>query len=214
VKIVLADDHHLVREGIRVLLEALPDVTIVGETGDGREALALIEARRPDIAVLDITMPGLNGLEIAAQARKVAPRTKVLLLSMHAGEGYVAQAVRVGVAGYLLKDAADDELAMAVRTVARGEVYLSPRISRQLVERLSRAADTELDPLAGLTPRQRQILQLIVEGHSSRQVAEALEISIKAVEAHRVQIMTRLGVHDVAGLVRFAVRIGLIAPDR
>jgi DNA-binding NarL/FixJ family response regulator len=186
---------------------------VVAETGDGREALDLIESKRPDVAVLDITMPGLNGLEVAARVAKDVPKTKVLLLSMHAGEAYVAQALRTGVAGYLLKDAADDELALALTAVGRGDVYLSPQISRQLVERLARAADAEPDPLAGLTSRQREILQLVAEGASSKQVAARLGISVKTVEAHRAQIMERVGVHDVTGLVRFAIRVGLISPD-
>jgi DNA-binding NarL/FixJ family response regulator len=212
-RVVLADDHHLVRKGIRALLEAIPDVEVVAETGNGREALELIETKRPDVAVLDITMPELNGLEVAARAAKEVPHTKVLLLSMHAGEAYVAQALRVGVAGYLLKDAADDELALALKAVVRGDVYLSPQISRQLVERLARAADAEPDPLAGLTSRQREILQLVAEGSSSKQVAAKLGISIKTVEAHRAQIMERIGAQDVTGLVRFAIRVGLISPD-
>jgi DNA-binding NarL/FixJ family response regulator len=213
VRIILADDHHLVRKGIRALLEALPDVEVVAETGDGREAMELIETKRPDVAVLDITMPGLNGLEVAARTAKEVPRTKVLLLSMHAGEAYVAQALRAGVAGYLLKDAADDELALALKAISRGDVYLSPQISRQLVERLARATEAEPDPLAGLTPRQREILQLVAEGNSSKQVAAKLDISVKTVEAHRGQIMERLGVQDVTGLVRFAIRVGLISPE-
>jgi len=212
-RIVLADDHHLVRKGIRALLEALPGVEFVAETGDGREAMELIETTRPDVAVLDITMPGLNGLEVAARAAKDVPHTRILLLSMHAGEAYVAQALRAGVAGYLLKDAADDELALALNAIARGDVYLSPQISRQLVERLARAAETEPDPLAGLTSRQREILQLVAEGNSSKQVAARLGISLKTVEAHRGQIMERLGVHDVTGLVRFAIRVGLISSE-
>lgn len=212
-RILLADDHHLVRKGIRALLEALPDVQVVAETGDGREAMELIETKRPDVAVLDITMPGLNGLEVAARAAKEVPHTKVLLLSMHAGEAYVAQALRAGVAGYLLKDAADDELAIALKAVSRGDVYLSPQISRQLVERLAHAAEAEPDPLAGLTSRQREILQLVAEGNSSKQVAARLGISVKTVEAHRGQIMERLGVHDVTGLVRFAIRVGLISSE-
>lgn len=211
-RILLADDHHLVRKGIRALLEALPGVEVVAETGDGREAMELIEKHRPDVAVLDITMPGLNGLEVAARAAKEVPGTKVLLLSMHAGEAYVAQALKAGVAGYLLKDAADDELAIALRAVTRGDVYLSPQISRQLVDRFARVAETEPDPLAGLTSRQREILQLVAEGNSSKQVAATLGISVKTVEAHRGQIMERLGVSDVTGLVRFAIRVGLISP--
>lgn len=150
-RVVLADDHNLVRRGIRALLESIPGVEVVAETGNGREALELIESKRPDVAVLDITMPGLNGLEVAARAAKEAPSTRVLLLSMHAGEAYVAQALRAGVSGYLLKDAADDELALALKAVERGDVYLSPQISKHLVERLARASDAEPDPLAGLT---------------------------------------------------------------
>lgn len=212
-RVILADDHHLVRKGIRALLEAIPGVQVVGEAGDGRAAWEMIERERPDIAVLDITMPGLNGLEVAARVAKDVPHTKVLLLSMHAGEAYVAQALRAGVSGYLLKDAADDELAIALKAVSRGDVYLSPQISRQLVERLARASDSEPDPLAGLTSRQREILQLVAEGHSSKAIASMLNISLKTVEAHRGQIMERLGVHDVTGLVRFAIRAGLISPD-
>lgn len=210
---LLADDHHLVRAGIRGLLEDLPGVEVVAEAGDGREALEQIEKTRPDIALLDITMPGLNGLEVAARAAKDVPKTKVLLLSMHADEAYVAQALRAGVAGYLLKDAADDELSMALKAVSRGDVYLSPRISKTLVERLARASGGEPDPLAGLTPRQREILQLVAEGHSSKEIAATLNVSIKTVEAHRGQIMERLGVRDVTGLVRFAIRAGLVSPD-
>jgi DNA-binding NarL/FixJ family response regulator len=188
-------------------------VRVVAEASDGREALDLIETHRPDVALVDITMPGLNGLEVAARAAKASPRTRILILSMHAGEAYVAQALAAGVGGYLLKDAADDELAMALKVVARGDVYLSPRISKQVVERYARAAATEPDPLAGLTARQREILQLVAEGKSSKQIAALLELSIKTVESHRGQIMERLGVHDVTGLVRFAIRVGLVSPD-
>jgi len=158
-------------------------------------------------------MPGLNGLEVAVRVAQVSTRTKVLILSMHAGEAYVAQALRAGVAGYLLKDAADDELPMAIKAVARNEVYLSPRISKQLVDRFVQSGATEPDPLAGLTTRQREILQLVAEGKSSKEIAAMLELSIKTVESHRGQIMERLGVHDVTGLVRFAIRVGLVSPD-
>ena len=212
-KVLLADDHTLVRKGIRAVLASQPGIEIVAETGDGREALSLIEQHRPDLAVLDITMPGLNGLEVAVRVAQVSTRTKVLILSMHAGEAYVAQALRAGVAGYLLKDAADDELPMAIKAVARNEVYLSPRISKQLVDRFVQSGATEPDPLAGLTSRQREILQLVAEGKSSKEIAGMLELSIKTVESHRGQIMERLGVHDVTGLVRFAIRVGLVSPD-
>lgn len=210
--IVLADDHNLVRKGIRALLEALPGVRVVGEAADGQTALKLIENHRPDVAVLDISMPGLNGLEVAARTAKSSPGTKVVVLSMHAGEGYVAQALRAGVSGYLLKDAADDELALAMTAVSRGDVYLSPQISRQVVDRLARAS-SEPDPLAGLTPRQREILQLVAEGKSSKEIAVLLNLSTKTVESHRAQIMERLDLHDVTALVRFAIRVGLISPD-
>lgn len=211
--VLLADDHTLFRRGVRALLQAIPDVHVVAEASDGREALELIETHRPDVALVDITMPGLNGLEVAARAAKASPRTRILILSMHAGEAYVAQALAAGVGGYLLKDAADDELAMALKAVARGDVYLSPRISKQVVERYARAAATEPDPLAGLTARQREILQLVAEGKSSKEIAAMLKLSIKTVESHRGQIMERLGVHDVTGLVRFAIRVGLVSPD-
>ena len=212
-KVLLADDHALLRKGIRAVLAALPGVDVVAETADGREALSLIERLQPDVAVLDVTMPGLNGLEVAVRTASVAPRTKVLILSMHAGEAYVAQALRAGVAGYLLKDAADDELPMAVKAIARGDVYLSPKISRQVVERYVKSASAEPDPLAGLTTRQREILQLVAEGKSSKEIAALLELSVKTVESHRGQIMERLGVHDVTGLVRFAIRVGLVSPE-
>jgi len=213
VNVLLADDHTLFRKGVRALLSALPDVHVVAETADGREALSLIETHRPDIALVDITMPGLNGLEVAARSAKASPRTKILILSMHAGEAYVAQALSAGVAGYLLKDAADDELAMALKAVSRGDVYLSPRISKQVVERYARAASAEPDPLAGLTARQREILQLVAEGRSSKEIAAVLVLSIKTVESHRGQIMERLGIHDVTGLVRFAIRVGLVSSE-
>ena len=212
-KVVLADDHAVVRKGIRAVLASLPGVEVVAEAADGREALALIEQHRPDIAVLDVTMPGLNGLEVAARVPKVSSGTKVLILSMHAGEAYVAQALRAGVAGYLLKDAADDELPTAIKVVSRGDVYLSPKISTQVVERYVQAGSAEPDPLAGLTTRQREILQLVAEGKSSKEIASLLNLSIKTVESHRGQIMERLGVHDVTGLVRFAIRVGLVSPE-
>jgi len=212
-KVLLADDHTLVRKGIRALLEAIPGVQVVAETADGRESAELIDRHRPDIALLDITMPGLNGLEVAARAAKLSPKTRCVILSMHAGPAYVAQALRAGVAGYLLKDAADDELALALKAVERGDVYLSPQISRQLVERYAEAASAEPDPLAGLTARQREILQLVAEGRSSKEIGGLLNLSTKTVEAHRGQIMERLGVHDVTGLVRFAIRVGLISPE-
>jgi DNA-binding NarL/FixJ family response regulator len=191
----------------------MADVTIDGETGDGREALEMIERMSPDVAILDITMPGLSGLEVAARARRASPTTRVIILSMHAGEAYVAQALRAGVAGYLLKDSAAAELQLALRAVMRGETYLSSAISRHVVGGFLHGARGEADPLAGLTPRQREILQLIAEGKANKEIAADLNLSVKTVEAHRAQLMDRLGIHDVAGLVRLAIRAGLVTPD-
>ncbi len=210
-KVVLADDHTLVRTGIRGLLEAIDGVQVVAEAGDGREALELIERHQPHIAVLDITMPGLNGLEVAARASGVSPRTRVLILSMHADELFVAQALRAGVAGYLLKDSAVPELHLAIAAISQGNPYLSPAISQHLVDGFLHGGEPLADPLEGLTTRQRETLQLIVEGHSTREISEILGVSIKTVESHRAQLMDRLGIRDVPGLVRFAIRSGLIS---
>jgi DNA-binding NarL/FixJ family response regulator len=214
-RVVLADDHNLVRAGIRALLERLPDVQVVGEAADGREALELIERERPDLALLDIGMPGLGGLEAASRIAREAPRTRLVILSMHSNEGYVAQALKLGVAGYVLKDACANELPLLMSAIARGETYLSPRISKQVVEALrARLGDGGAGgtPADLLTPRQREILQLIAEGKSTKEIAQLLGLSVKTVETHRAQIMDRLQIRDVAGLVRFAMRAGLI-PD-
>ena len=212
-RLLIADDHTLFREGVRSLLSRIPDVVIVAETGDGRDALELIDRHRPDVALLDITMSGLNGLEVATRTARTSPKTQVVILSMHANEAYVAQALRAGVAGYLLKDAAATELESALRAVMRGETYLSPAISRHVVEGFLGRARPEGDPLAALTARQREILQLIAEGKSTKEIAAALEVGVKTVETHRAHLMQRLDIHDVAGLVRFAIRSGLVSPE-
>lgn len=212
--VLIADDHTMFRAGLRSLLERIAGVTIAGETGDGREALEMIDKQRPDVAILDITMPGLSGLEVAARARRESPYTRIVILSMHAGEAYVAQALRAGVQGYLLKDSAAAELELALRSVMRGETYLSPAISRHVVEGFLHGVMGEADPLAALTPRQREILQLIAEGKANKEIAAALKLSVKTVEAHRAQLMDRLGIHDIAGLVRLAIRAGLVPSDR
>jgi DNA-binding NarL/FixJ family response regulator len=212
IRVVLADDHNLVRAGLRALLEELPDVEVVAESADGREALAAVLALRPDIILLDIAMPGLNGLESAARMLKEAPGTRVVILSMHSNESYIAQALKVGVAGYVLKDAFADELPLIIRSVSRGETYLSSGISKQVVEALrSRLTGDADSPL--LTPRQREILQLLVEGKSAKEIAHLLEVSAKTVEAHRSQIMDRLDIHDLPGLVKYAIRTGLVRAD-
>jgi DNA-binding NarL/FixJ family response regulator len=213
IRVLLADDHTLVRAGIRGLLNSLPGVEVIGEAGDGHEALRLTETLHPDLVLLDIGMPGLNGLETAARLAKLDPMIRVIILSMHISEEYVLQALRAGVAGYLLKGAAVAELEVAVRAVARGETYLSPAVSKRVVDDYVIRTSGAPDPLAALTPRQREILQLVAEGHTSKEIAQRLGLSYRTVEAHRNQMMKRLDVHDVTGLVRFAVRVGLIADD-
>jgi DNA-binding NarL/FixJ family response regulator len=217
-RILLADDHTLVRAGLRALLESIDEVTAISEAGDGRRALELVAAERPDVALLDISMPGLNGLEVAARVTSDS-RTRLVILSMHSSPSHVAQALRAGAVGYLLKDSAAEELGLALRAVMSGETYLSPAISRQVVDGfLGRLARPEQDGPestdAQLTPRQREILQLVAESRSSKEVAAMLKLSVKTVEAHRSQIMERLGIHDLAGLVRYAIRVGLVSADR
>ncbi len=213
VRVLLADDHTLVRAGIRSLLEAAGGIEVVAEAGDGREALGLIAKHRPDVALLDIGMPGLSGLEVARRSAQESPRTRVIILSMHADATYVRQAMRAGAAGYLLKGAAVVELPLAVRSVMRGEKYLTPRISQTIVDGFLREGQDEAGPLEGLTGRQREILQLIAEGKSTKEIALVLDLSVKTVETHRGRIMERLGIRDVPGLVRFAIRSGLVSPN-
>jgi DNA-binding NarL/FixJ family response regulator len=218
-RVLLADDHTLVRAGIRALLTALPDLEIVGEVSEGHGALQALLATKPDVAFLDIGMPGLNGIEVAERATRALPNTHVVILSMHNTPSHVARALRAGVKGYLLKDAAAEELPVLLRAVMSGETYLSPAITKRVVDgflQRGEAAQAESDPspLDLLTSRQREILQLVAEGKSTKDVAQILNLSVKTVEAHRGQIMTRLEIHDVAGLVRFAIRTGLVTTDR
>ena len=208
--IILADDHELVRAGIRSILQTFPNVRVAAETGDGREALELARRLEPDVLLLDITMPGLNGLEVAARIKKLGLATRVLMLSMHAGPDYVARAVQSGAMGYLVKDSAVDELADALGSVLRGRTYFCDAIDRDVVQGFLSAGDVNAEELAVLTPRQREILQLVAEGFSTREIAERLHVSVKTVETHRAQLMSRLGIHDVPGLVRFAIRTGLV----
>jgi DNA-binding NarL/FixJ family response regulator len=218
-RVLLADDHALVRAGIRALLAGLPDVESVVEAGDGQEALTVLRETKPDLALIDIAMPGLNGLELAARVAREAPGTRLVILSMHGTPAHVAQALRAGVSGYLLKDAAADELPVLLRAVMRGETYLSPAISKQVVDGYLGRTASPATPGDGatldvLTSRQREILQLVAEGKSTKEVAQLLDVSAKTVETHRGQIMERLGIHDLAGLVRYAIRTGLVSPDR
>jgi len=213
--ILLADDHALVRAGIRTLLEKLPGVTILAEAGDGRETLALVHARDPDIVIMDISMPGLNGFDATARIVRECPRTKILILSMHTGEDYVLQALRAGATGYLLKDAATVELHLALIAVQRGETYLSPTISTEVLARQRlHADDPRAETTRSLTPRMREIVQLIAEGRSTKEIAFLLNLSVKTIETHRMHLMARLNLHDVAGVVRYAMRAGLISADK
>jgi len=217
IKVILADDHSLVRAGIRSLILNIPGVEVIGEADNGRDAIKLIDELNPDLVLLDIAMPELNGLEVVARISKEFSDTKVIILSMHTNEEYVVQALRSGASGYLLKDAAPNELEIAVNAVMRGETYLSPAISKHVVDnylkRISNVSpDKELSPdiFTQLTSRQREILQLIAEGNSTKEIANKLNVSIKTVETHRMQLMDRIGIHDVAGLVRYAIRVGII----
>ena len=213
-RVLLADDHALVRAGLHSLLQTLPDVEVVAEAGDGREAMQLIETTHPDVVLMDITMPGLNGLEAAARITKDHPKVRLIMLSGHAGEEYVAQALRAGAAGYLLKDSAVAELELALKAVLRGQTYLSSAVSKQVVEGYLGHAEGKANPLDGLTSRQREILQLIAEGNTTKDIAHLLNVSVKTVETHRMQLMERLDIHDVAGLVRLAIRAGLVSSEK
>ncbi|MCS7061448.1 MAG: response regulator transcription factor [Anaerolineae bacterium] len=216
VRILLAEDHTLVRAGIRALLQSLPGVEVIAEAGDGREALRLAEIHRPDIVFMDIAMSGMNGLEATTRIARDLPQVRVMILSMHANEEYVLQALRAGASGYLLKDAGTAELEVAVAAVARGETYLSPAISKQVIEDYVRrvgGGQGGESPFDRLTPRQREILQLIAEGRTTQDIARVLNISLKTAETHRAQLMERLDIYDVPGLVRYAIRIGLVSPD-
>jgi DNA-binding NarL/FixJ family response regulator len=209
-RILLADEHALVRAGIRALLSLHPDFEVVAEAGDGREALRLIGEEAPDVAIVDASIPRLNGLETAERAAREHPRTRVLLLSVLTDEDHVRRALLAGAAGVLWKGAEPGELELAVRAVARGETWLSPAISRAAVADLPRDGESRRAHAHGLTPRQREILQLIAEGLSTKEMALHLQISVKTVETHRAQVMGRLGIRSVPGLVRYALRAGII----
>lgn len=212
-RVLLADDHALVRAGFRSLLEDISGVQVVGEARNGKEALAMIESAHPDIVLMDIAMTELNGLEALARAKKEFPDVQVIILSMHSSEEYVLQALRMGAAGYLLKDAATSELELAVRAVARGEKYLSPRISKHVVDSYMQRFGSENSSEQELTSRQREILQLIAEHYSTKEIAHMLGLSTKTVEAHRAQIYDRLDIHDVRGLIEYAIGKGIVTPQ-
>ena len=213
-RVLLADDHALVRAGIRALIEKIPNVEVVGEASTGREALELVKSKLPNLVLMDIAMAELGGLEALPRITKDFPGVKVIILSAHANEEYVIRALRSGAAGYMLKDAATAELELAIRSVTEDKTYLSPSISRTVIDSYLERVGGPISPLEQLTPRQREILQLIAEGKNTKEIASDLDISVKTVESHRLQLMERLNIHDVPGLVRYAVRSGLVSAER
>lgn len=209
IRVLLADPHALVRAGIRALIEAIDGIQVIAEAGDGEEALRLMHELQPDLVLLDLTMPKKNGFEVLEEARKLFPQIRIIVLTVHEAGEYAVRALRSGAAGYLPKSAASADLADAIETVMRGEAYISREVSKRTIIDYSKAVD-EQERIAKLTPRQREILTLIAEGHSTKEIARRLNISVKTVESHRAQVTERLNIHDVAGLVRFAIRIGLV----
>lgn len=211
-RVLLVDDHALVRDGVRALLQQLPSLEIVGEAGNGREAVQLAEEVRPDLVLMDIAMPGLNGLDATRQILRLLPQTKVLVLSMYDDQEYVYELLRAGASGYLLKGSGAADLLTAIEVVARGDCFLSPSIAGRVVEGYLRGSAEPRQPAApaALTPREREILQLVTEGYGNIAIGERLGISPKTVEVHRAHITDKLDIHDLPGLVKYAIRKGII----
>jgi DNA-binding NarL/FixJ family response regulator len=213
IRVLLVDDHKLFRAGIRSLLQTIGGVEVVAEADEGREGLRLIEAHRPEVVLMDIMMPGLNGLDAAARVARTCPATRVIMLSMNASEDSVLLTLRAGAAGYLVKTADPAELELAVRAVARGETFLSSAISQHVVAACLGRLGGEETSLERLAPRQREVLQLIAEGHTTKEIAKVLGISVKTAEAYRGEMMKALDIHDIASLTRYAIRMGVVALD-
>lgn len=209
IRVLIADDHSLVRAGIRALLDKQPDIEVVAEASNGREALKLVKQHQPNVVLMDIAMPELNGLDAIRQLSKEFPKIHGLILSMYSDEEHVARALQAGAAGYLVKGAALAELELAIRSVARGQTYLSPGVSKPVIREYLRR--TSSDAGESLTPRQREVLQMIAEGKPTKQIALILNVSIKTVESHRAQLMKRLDAKDIATLVRHAIRLGIVS---
>jgi len=208
IRILLADDHTLVRAGIRALLGAVPDFEVVAEAAEGNEAIRLAEELMPDVAVVDLAMPGVTGLQILERLQDTHPEIRTLMLSMHSSEEHVIRALRMGARGYVLKNSAPEELESGIRAVLAGETWLPSQVSKQVLESYLARIQTN-DPPHLLTGRQREVLKMIADGASTRDIGAALNISVKTVEAHRAQIMEKIDVHDVAGLIRYAIRHGI-----
>jgi DNA-binding NarL/FixJ family response regulator len=209
-KVLLADDHRIMRAGLRSLLEKESDMEVVAEASDGRTAVRLAREVSPDVVIVDITMPDLNGVEATHQILSESPETKVVALSMHSDEQFISGMLKAGASAYLLKDCAADELVQAIRAVLAGETYLSPKIASIVVEDYRRElSKDQLTKAPELTAREREVLQLVAEGETSKRIAAQLHVSVKTVEAHRQQIMDKLGIHTVAGLTKYAIRKGI-----
>ncbi|WP_343586447.1 response regulator transcription factor [Herbaspirillum sp.] len=213
-RIVLADDHALVRSGIKALLAAMPGVEVVGEAADGSEAIELIARLKPDLVILDIAMKGMNGLEALRRLRGDYPAARFLMLSMYGSEEYVMQALNAGANGYLFKDSAATELEKALAELKQGRQYLDSHISREALDSYMKRVSQNGAPVEVLTPRQREILQLIAEGNNTKEIAYQLNVSAKTIETHRAQLMERLDIRDVPGLVRYAIRTGIATSDK
>ncbi|OLC54647.1 MAG: DNA-binding response regulator [Acidobacteria bacterium 13_1_40CM_4_69_4] len=208
IQVLLADDHQIVRQGLRAMLEH-EGFKVVGEAGDGREAIHLAETTHPDVVILDLAMPALNGLDAARDILRNSPRAKAILLTMHTEDPYVLEALRAGISGYVLKTQATIDLVQAIREVTRGAIYLSPGVSKTVVDAYRSKSDLPPDPLS---PREREVLQLVAEGKTTKEVAALLGVSVKTAESHRTRIMSKLGIHETAGLVRYAIRRGIVQP--
>ncbi|MCL4300399.1 MAG: response regulator transcription factor [Anaerolineae bacterium] len=215
IRVILADDHHLVRQGLRSLLEKTGDIQILAEAENGQEAVKLAERLAPDVLVMDIAMPRLNGIQAAEQIRSLGLATQVVILSMYSDETVVRQALRAGVRGYLLKRSVVEELLLALRAAMHGEIYLSPAVSQMVMTDFlaGQSAAEAASPFDQLSAREREALKLVAEGATNKAIAEAMQISIKTVEKHRTNLMTKLNVHDLAGLIRIAIKHGLISLD-
>jgi DNA-binding NarL/FixJ family response regulator len=209
-RVLIVDDQLLVRAGICELLKTLPDVAIVGQASDGHEALRLIETEQPDIVLMDTTMPLMNGLEATVLAKKRFPRVKVIILSEHSSEEFVFRALRSGAEGFVLKNDSVGELYTAIESVARGGEHLSPRVTKKVIVGYLDGQEGADKLIKQLTPRQREVLQLIAEGHSTKEIARKLDVSVNTVKTHRLKLMEKLGVHEITGVVRYAVRVGVI----
>jgi DNA-binding NarL/FixJ family response regulator len=213
IRLLLVDDHALFRAGIRVLVEKIPNVVVVGEASSGLRAIALVKSELPNLVLMDVAMADLGGLETLPRIIKAFPSVKIVILSGYRNEEYVIRALRCGASGYMLKNAATTELELAITSVAKGETYLSSSVSRTVIDKYLERVGGQLSPLAQLTPRQRETLQLIAEGKNTKEIASDLGISVKTIESHRLQLMDRLNIHDIAGLVRYAIRNGLVSVE-